>query len=118
MSSELSLDVLLRALKDPAGFRFQAFACVDGQMSGPEAEALMAQVGPDTPLPPCYLEAGSADMAAGIPLSSFEVVLRKARKNFAMNVSYDMPHDFIKFVQMDSAQEANRRMCEFLLKAV
>jgi acetyl esterase/lipase len=114
----LSFDVLMRALKDPAGVRFQAFACVDGQMNGPAAEALMAQVTPETPLPPMYLEAGSADMQAGIPVSNFELTLRKARRNFAMNVSYDMPHDFIKFVQMDAAQEANRRMCEFLLRAV
>jgi dienelactone hydrolase len=114
----LALDVLMRGLKDPNGLRFQAFACVDGQMNGPQSEALMAQIGPDTPLPPAYLEAGSSDLQAGIPVSNFELLLRKARKNFAMNVSYDMPHDFIKFAQMDSAQEANRRMCEFLLKAV
>jgi acetyl esterase/lipase len=116
--AHLAFDVLMRALKDPAGVRFQAFACVDGQMNGPQAEELMAQIGPDTPLPPLYLEAGSADTNAGIPVANFEVVLRKARKNFAMNVSYDMPHDFIKFAQMDAAQEANRRMCEFLVKAV
>jgi acetyl esterase/lipase len=116
--SRLSFDVLMRALKDPNGARFQAFACVDGQMNGPDAEVLVAQITPETPLPPLYLEAGSADLQAGIPVCTFELALRKARKNFAMNVSYGMPHDFIKFAQMDAAQEANRRMCEYLLKAV
>jgi hypothetical protein len=114
----LALDVLMRALKDPNGTRFRAFACVDGQINGPQADVLVAQITPDLPLPPCYLEAGSADMQAGIPIAGFELALRKVHKNFAKNVSYGMPHDFIKFAQMDSAQEANRRMCEFLRKTV
>lgn len=114
----LALDILLRTLKDPNGTRFRAYACVDGQINGARAEALLETITPDTPLPPCYLEAGSADEQAGIPVTNFALALRRKRKNFAMNVSFGMPHDFIKAPQFDAAQEANRRMCEFLNKCV
>ncbi len=114
----MMFDVLMRNINDPKGERFRAFACVDGQMNGPEAEAMLEKLTPQTPLPPIYIEAGSADTNAGLPVLRFATKLMQLRKDFQMDCSYGMPHDFIKMAQMDAAKESNRRMMEFLKKAV
>lgn len=114
----MAFDVMMRHLNDPAGARYRAFICVDGQMNGPEADAMLAKLTAQTPLPPIYIEAGSADVNAGLPCLRFAVKLMELRKDFQLDSSYGMPHDFIKMPQMDAAKESNRRMMEFLKKAV
>jgi acetyl esterase/lipase len=114
----MAFDVMMRHLDNAAGARFRAFICVDGQMNGPEADAMLEKLTPQTPLPPIYMEAGSADTNAGQPVVRFALKLMQLRKDFQLDCSYGMPHDFIKMPQMDAAKESNRRMMEFLKKAV
>ncbi len=118
--SGLAFDVLLRNLAKPAGHRFKAFASVDGNINGRAAADgtdLLTNLRPETDLPPIYLVVGSADNTA-------KVVLRAAskfadiKKNFEMDVTYGMPHDYEKFPQMDAFKAVNTRMMAFLNRAV
>jgi dienelactone hydrolase len=111
----LAFTVLMRQLADRAGLRFRAFTGVDGQFN--QAEALIATLKPETPLPPIYLEAGSNDRNAGLPVLRFAVRLMELKKDFCLDGAYGMPHDFIKMPQLDAGKEYNRRMMEFLKKA-
>ncbi len=112
----LAFSILLRQLADPNGIRFKAYAGVDGQFN--QAEALIASLTPQTPLPPIYIMAGSADRNAGLPVLRFAVRLAELKKDFYLDGPYGMPHDFIKMPQLDVAKEYNRRMMTFLKSAV
>lgn len=114
----LALDVMNRHLENPNGERFRAYMCIDGQINGERADALLAKWTPQTPLPPIYIEVGSADPNAGLPCTRFAVKLMELRKNFQMDVAYGQGHDFIKMPRNDQAVESNRRAMEFLKKTL
>ncbi|MGI4880889.1 MAG: alpha/beta hydrolase [Janthinobacterium lividum] len=111
----LAFTILMRQLDDPAGLRFRAFAGVDTQFN--QADALIAAIKPETPLPPIYLIAGSADRNAGLPVLHFAVKMMELKKDFCLDGPYGMPHDFLKMPNLDAAKEYNLRMAQFLKNA-
>lgn len=116
----LAFDVLLRTLADPGGPRFKAFASVDGIVTGqpkPDGTTLVTNLKPELPLPPIYMVVGSAD---GLSKASLTLALKlmEIKKDYALDIFYGMPHDFEKFPELDVMHEVNRRMMEFLNRAM
>jgi acetyl esterase/lipase len=116
----LAFDVMLRALADPKGARFKAFVSVDANPAGqpkPDGTTLLTNLKPETDLPPIYMVVGSADNASRSALQ-MGLKLLEIKKDYTLDVFYGMPHDFAKFPKLSTMVEANRRMMEFLNKAV
>lgn len=115
----LAFDVLQRALADPNGPRFKAFASVDGNIGGrpkPDKSDLLTVLKPEMALPPIFLVVGSADHTAEVALQA-ATKLMEIKKDYELAIFYGMPHDFEKFPLMDAMHEANNRLMSFLVRA-
>ena len=118
----LSFDLLLRELAKPDGFRFKAFASVDGIITGQtkkDGSDLLTGLKPQTDLPPIVMIVGSRDQthADAIQLKA-AMKFMELKKNYSLVVYYGMPHDFAKFPQLQVMHEANDVLMKFLNAAV
>jgi acetyl esterase/lipase len=116
----LAFDVMLRALADPNGQRFKAYASVDGNIEGrtkPDGSDLLTALKPEMDLPPIFMVVGSADHTAVSALKTASKLM-EIKKNYELSIMWGMPHDYEKFPEMDAMHVADHRLMEFLNKAV
>ena len=115
--ANLTWAVLLNSLKDPNGPRFAAVEIVDGAVFPQDGRDFFAEIKPTTPLPPIVWTVGSADQALPPAVLALDA-MRKAGKDLEMHIYYGMPHDFMKFPELEIMHKGNDEAMKWLLRAV
>ncbi|MGI4880900.1 MAG: alpha/beta hydrolase [Janthinobacterium lividum] len=115
----IAVAALMKTLDDPHGVRFVAFECVDGAINGPPVDRhILDRITPATPLPPTIIMVGSADLDTAAGEATAALALSNARKPFQLHIYFGVPHDFMKFPELDVMHQANDEMMKWLLKLV
>lgn len=115
----LAVDVLVRSLEDPKGHRFVGFETVDGAVTGGQRnENILDRLKPEMDVPPFVMSVGSADVGFAAQVSNASLALGKIKKNYDAHIYYGMPHDFMKFPELDIMHSANDVHMKVLQKLV
>lgn len=114
----LAVETLVRTLEDPNGPRFVAFETVDGGVNGGVGgKSALDRVKADMAVPHFIMSVGSADTGFAAQACEAAIKLGKLGKNYDLHVYDSMPHDFMKFPELDIMRQAGDVMMKWLQKA-